>query len=195
MLERTQILKFATTFFDERSTQVDAKKTQAFLSVPASLNSKHIGRVFLSWRTLSCRGRFFSRNSFLEKWTVGNPFLFDGLTLLLRIVCHSTCVSSRARTEHRLSIGRQSPIFLFLFSCSSARRGLLKLSCTGRAKHLTIFLFQVSDHHLFQSGVACGLTFFEQHHERTATGTPLSASSVNLAVPSIKVVTSVEEDP
>ena len=47
----------------------------------------------------------------------------------------------------------QSPLFLSLYEVAPESGGLFKLSFMEREMLLTIFLFQVSDHHLFMPGV------------------------------------------
>ena len=95
--------------FDERITQVDVSNDKHSLLESHFLEGAARWLVFLSPRTLPFRGSFSQR---IPSWRAGRSrtlsFSF-GITLLLKIVFHSTLFSSRALTFRR----PQSPLCLF----------------------------------------------------------------------------------
>ena len=98
MLDRTLVPKFAISFFDERSTQVDASNYKHSILKNQPFDKRRISTCFSFLKVVFLSGSLFPRKSVVGSWMDANSFLFIGYSLILRTVFHSTLISSRALT-------------------------------------------------------------------------------------------------
>ena len=118
------------------------------------------GILFL--KDLYLSASFHPSNSFLENWTE-NLSLFLWFHNVLNVVFHSTLLTSGALTiRHPLyAISKNSVAFVLglAFGCKSVRSGFSKFSFTIKEMLLINLLFEIWDHHQFQSCALPSVTF------------------------------------
>ena len=119
---------------------------------------------FLCWRICSCLN---PSSQGIPLWRAGRSRSLTfpcGFSLRLCIELRATHVSSRALTFCCALYALSTVCFSFALrralGCSCARGGLFKLSFTKGEIRLTYFLFQVSDRHIFRSGVVSRFNFW-----------------------------------
>ena len=100
--------------------------------------------------------------SVVESRMVANPFPFLWIPAysLYRVSLHSNVFQS---IDFFVVLCMQYSLFLSLYEVAPESSGLFRLSLMEREMLLAIFLYQVSDHHLFKSGVVSRLTLLDSN--------------------------------
>ena len=101
----------------------------------------------------------FPRNSVVESWTVAVPYLFLVDSRLVSGSCFMPHLSPREHWPFVVPC-THSPLFLFPLPLDvSLAAAAPQTGFTNCLSRVTNFLFQVSDHHIFRSGVVSRFTF------------------------------------